>query len=248
MQINLSDIFIEIENFLYQLLFFIVLFPKTVVQSILKPKWIHSYVTDELKKEQAAQFKEYMNPLYFFIVSFFVCTLIAGVIVAEFETLGDSTSTLQAIALSGIPFLLLPIPFALGMLFVNRKPINEAEYKRVYYIQLILLSVGLILFMLIVLVSLPLLQESESSFIASALHTIIILLFSLGASLWFFGAQALAFYKEIQLHQTAAQTKTRVIFKALLATVICLIVDAIIMANFSSIGNLIEASQNVIKF
>ncbi|MCC6261911.1 MAG: hypothetical protein IT311_13715, partial [Anaerolineales bacterium] len=79
MQINLSDIFIEIENFLYQLLFFIVLFPKTVVQSILKPKWIHAYVTDELKKEQAAQFKEYMNPLYFFIVSFFVCTLIAGV-------------------------------------------------------------------------------------------------------------------------------------------------------------------------
>ncbi|MCC7117343.1 MAG: hypothetical protein IT310_02365 [Anaerolineales bacterium] len=246
MQINLSDIFVEIENFIFQLLFFLVLFPKTVIQSVIRPKWIHGYVTEELKKAQNEQFKEYMNPLYFFILSYFISSLIAGVILTKIEPGASSLLSAQTLALSAIPYLFLPIPFALGLLFINRKPINEVEYKRAYYIQLIIMAIGFMLFLVICLFALPLLTNQNGSLLTSAFYTLITLGGFVVATLWFLAAQTITFYNEILQAQTAVEKKSKLMLKAFLATIACSMADAILMANFGFIGDLIEATKALV--
>jgi hypothetical protein len=57
-----------LSELLYEVMIYFVLIPKTLVQVVFKPKWIHQYLQAELKKESPQRFNDYSEPLIFLVV------------------------------------------------------------------------------------------------------------------------------------------------------------------------------------
>lgn len=244
MQINLSSVFIEIENFLFQLLFFLVLFPKTLIKGIINPKWIHNYITEELKKEQKEQFKEYMNPLYFFIAVYVIVNIAASTILKNITESDLHVFSAQGLTTSSIIFLLLPIPFAIALIKIAKKSVNNTEYRRAYYMQLIIFGIGLTLFILIGLLMIPLLKEeitgTSEPFVPKTLSLIATLIALPVFAVWFFATQTIVFYNEILFTQAAEGNKSKNWAKAVLFVILCLIIDIVLWANSNLIDNTVN--------
>lgn len=243
MQINLSSVFIEVENFLFQLLFFLVQFPKTLIKGILNPKWVHTHTTDELKKEQHEQFKEYMNPLYFFIVVYVIVNLTASSILGGETQAGTQVFSAQGLAASSISFLLLPIPFSVALIKIVNRSVVNAEYRRTYYMQLIIFGISLVLFILTSLIALPLLAEETPAAGMTLAHTLSLLatLVAFPAfGIWFLVAQTIIFYNEAILAQPPAESNLRKLAKAIGLVVLCTLFDIIILMNSDLIDSVVN--------
>lgn len=243
MQINLSSVFIEVENFLFQLLFFLVQFPKTLIKGILNPKWVHNHITDELKKEQHEQFKEYMNPLYFFIVVYVIVNLTASSILGGETQAGTQVFSAQGLAASSISFLLLPIPFSVALIKIVNRSVVSAEYRRTYYMQLIIFGISLVLFILTSLIALPLLAEETPAAGMTLAHTLSLLatLVAFPAfGIWFLVAQTIIFYNEAILAQTPVESNLRKLAKAIGLVALCSLFDIIIFMNSDLIDSVVN--------
>ncbi len=243
MQINLSTIFIEIENFIFQILFYLILFPKTFLRGIFKPAWIHQYITGELTKEQTDQFKDYMNPLYFFITNFMVALIIAS---NATELLAGGTKpffTAQSILTGSVFYFILPIPFAIALIKISKKAVNAFEYRRAYYIQLV--TFGITVFLCILLILLMAQEQNKERYTLFFLEFVLLLILML----WLVAAQIIIFYQEFLLNETEDTKANRFanLLRAIAVTVICFLADFIIIANFDEITNAARAAATTLR-
>lgn len=69
---NLTDVIEGIEKFAYEVMIWVLLIPKTLVQIIVNPSWIPEYITRELDDKTDDRFDSYISP----IILILACTLV----------------------------------------------------------------------------------------------------------------------------------------------------------------------------
>jgi hypothetical protein len=58
----------SIDAFLFEIAFLLISIPKTFFRVIFTPRWINSYVQQELKKDVSDRYDSYVSPMIFFVV------------------------------------------------------------------------------------------------------------------------------------------------------------------------------------
>lgn len=71
---SLTDIIESIEKFAYEIMIWVLLIPKTIINIILNPTWVPEYIARELEDKTDDRFDSYISPLVLILVSTLVPT------------------------------------------------------------------------------------------------------------------------------------------------------------------------------
>jgi len=134
MEINLSSILYDIENLLYEFFLDTALYPKTVLRAFLSPSWIHRYITEEWQKEQKERFKDYLNPLIFWIISYII-------LLWAVSNSDEKPLTLEEFVIRLLVWSLFPIIYTAIMLRLRNISLNQRDFRRPLYIQMMTFGV-----------------------------------------------------------------------------------------------------------
>lgn len=177
MDFRLSDLLYEIEAILYQLFTWLAMYPKTIIQGIFKPGWVHSYVNQEFSKDLKERYSDFLHPL---IMWFFSIIVIIWSATPSAED--ASGTTFEEVLLSLILMATFPIIFAVIMLRAKHISLTRDTFQRPLYIQMMIFGVFQTFFGLILAITTPLLEitfpTTDTGFFG-LLITTIELLFSL---------------------------------------------------------------------
>ena len=154
---NLVDILKLIESLTVQLLLLLIYFPKTIIKIIKDPKWVISYIDEQLDKTE--RFENYVSPVILFLIT----TVILFLIIRVQLELGadifnraekpenhffDVINSLQGFtgAIFGLAFLSIPLFFALlteaiGFKKFTRDSLIRSLYVQCYYFSPLILAV-----------------------------------------------------------------------------------------------------------
>ncbi len=58
-----------VEDFLFETMVWLILWPKTFVKVVTSPGWTNSFVDSELQRSDEERFDQFLSPLLFFILS-----------------------------------------------------------------------------------------------------------------------------------------------------------------------------------
>lgn len=88
---SIINILEDFEKFVYKLLMWVILIPKTILKVILHPEFVPEYIQGELKSEKGKQFDEYISPVLLYLG----ITLIPAVAIYLLPAFGMSLLTPQ---------------------------------------------------------------------------------------------------------------------------------------------------------
>jgi hypothetical protein len=71
---SLTDIIESVEKFAYEIMIWVLLIPKTIINIILNPTWVPEYIARELEDKTDDRFDSYISPLVLILVSTLVPT------------------------------------------------------------------------------------------------------------------------------------------------------------------------------
>ncbi len=134
-----------IDGFLYDVVLWVVLIPKTIVKIIIAPAWSDSYVRSELAKDAAQRYEAYMPPIIFFIttgilpllaVGRFTCLCPDGILV-RFNKLPIESNILVLALVYTSP----PLIYSLVILKYKRQSIDRNSLRPVFHTQCLLWAV-----------------------------------------------------------------------------------------------------------
>src|SRR6185369_6018935 len=66
---NLTEIIESVEKFAYEVLIWILLIPKTLINIILNPSWVPGYVAQELNDKTDDRFDSFISPVILILIS-----------------------------------------------------------------------------------------------------------------------------------------------------------------------------------
>jgi hypothetical protein len=125
------------EDALYEVVIWVVLLPKTLVQVLVRPGWIQPYVNSEWGKEPAERFQGYISPMLFW---FLLGILPYAVWTYKFGVQPDQTVTFvepveSNFLLTAFGLIIFPTYYAILLQRLRREPIEKNAVKRLFYIQ-----------------------------------------------------------------------------------------------------------------
>ena len=141
-----------LEEVIFEIMVWLMLLPKTLLQVIFKPHEIITYVGNEcVAKKPEAQFDEFLSPIVFWIIVAVLPLTYALLSEADIQKDGFLAVFLENRILfgAGIASLLL-ITYLTWIELVNNRPIRKSALKRMFYIQCYFTSPAVLIITLIV--------------------------------------------------------------------------------------------------
>ncbi|MCB9111749.1 MAG: hypothetical protein H6634_10930 [Anaerolineales bacterium] len=141
-----------LEEVIFEIMVWLMLLPKTLLQVIFKPQEIITYVGNEcVAKKPEAQFDEFLSPIVFWIIVAVLPLTYALLSEADIQKDGFLAVFLENRILfgAGIASLLL-ITYLTWIELVNNRPIRKSALKRMFYIQCYFTSPAVLIITLIV--------------------------------------------------------------------------------------------------
>jgi hypothetical protein len=191
---DLSGIVTAIEDLFYDFVAWIALYPKTLLKTYFRPAWTQQYVSGEWQKPQPERFRDYLNPLIFWLLS-----MILFIWSSSTENIAIS---LEGFVLMMVLFAILPAIMACLMLAAQGVPLTHDHLRRPMYTQMLLFGAAQTLFALDMAVSAPMLQlAADTTDLLRMLAALLVFLlwFAVLAAvfLWIPIAEARVFMKEL---------------------------------------------------
>jgi membrane-bound ClpP family serine protease len=134
MDVDLRNIAQIIEDLFYQFLVWMAMFPKTQLRAFFNPVWAQRYVTEEFQKEPQERFNNFLNPYIHWFLS-------ALILIWAFYTTGDQEMTIVEFIILLITFAVFPTVFAVIMLRARGITLNQVEFRRPLYVQMLVFGV-----------------------------------------------------------------------------------------------------------
>jgi hypothetical protein len=124
----------SLQDFIFEILVWIVFLPKTLLQVLFKPRQAVKYVNAESEKTTEQQFDEYLHPAFFFLA--------AVIFRIVFRSPHDLPAALTEEAiLKYVTQDLLIFMFYLAWLeWLNNRPLKRSTLKRLFHIQCYILG------------------------------------------------------------------------------------------------------------
>lgn len=124
----------SLQDFIFEILAWIVFLPKTLLQAIFKPRQAVQYVNEETGKAPEQQYDEYLHPAFFFLAAI-ICRII-------FRSPSDLAATLseESILRYATQDLLIFMFYLVWLEWLNNRPLKRSTLKRLFHIQCYILG------------------------------------------------------------------------------------------------------------
>jgi hypothetical protein len=124
----------SLDDFLYEVVGWIIFYPLTFVRSVLHPVAMLHYSDNELTKPDEEQYSDTLNPPIFLMITLFLAYLIGKILQPHAAELpGALSNDSNLLLFRGVTFSIFPVLMALDVLRHQGKPINRKALRPPFY-------------------------------------------------------------------------------------------------------------------
>ena len=150
---DLLKIIQSLQDFMYELVVWILLLPKTILRAVFRPGLMVSYVNQEWEKDESDRFDEYLAPaLFLLVVAVVPNTLFNWMGRALVSTDLAAQLTENNLVASTMAVLTCLLVFLFWLQILSRKPVRRSMLKRLFFIQCYLVAPAQLIYLLLALV------------------------------------------------------------------------------------------------
>ncbi|MBL8062491.1 MAG: hypothetical protein JNK32_05695 [Anaerolineales bacterium] len=140
----------SLQDFMYELVVWVLLLPKTIFRAIFRPGWMVAYVNEEWEKKPEDRFDEYLSPaLFLLVVAVIPNTLFSWMgrnVVTSDVTAQLTEDNLVASTLAVLVCLLI---YLFWIQILSKQPVRRSVLKRLFFIQCYLVAPAQLIYVLL---------------------------------------------------------------------------------------------------
>jgi hypothetical protein len=139
----------SLQDFMFELVVWVLLLPKTIFNAVFRPGWMVAYVNQEWEKQTENRFDEYLSPALFLLV-------VAVIPNALFNWMGGSSNagitaqlTEDNLVASTLSVLVCLLVYIFWLQVLCKQPVRRSTLKRLFYIQCYLVAPAQLIYILL---------------------------------------------------------------------------------------------------
>lgn len=139
----------SLQDFMFELVVWVLLLPKTIFNAVVRPGWVVAYVNQEWEKQPEDRFDEYLSPALFLLV-------VAVIPNALFNWMGGSLNadvtarlTEDNLVASTLSVLVCLLVYIFWLQVLCKQPVRRSTLKRLFYIQCYLVAPAQLIYLLL---------------------------------------------------------------------------------------------------
>lgn len=140
----------SLQDFMYELVVWVLLLPKTIFRAVFRPGWMVAYVNEEWEKKPEDRFDEYLSPaLFLLVVAVIPNTLFSWMgrnVVTSDVTAQLTEDNLVASTLAVLVCLLI---YLFWIQILSKQPVRRSVLKRLFFIQCYLVAPAQLIYVLL---------------------------------------------------------------------------------------------------
>lgn len=145
----------SLQDFMYELVVWVLLLPKTIFRAVFRPGWMVAYVNAEWEKDAESRFDDYLSPALFLLVVAVVPNALFNwmgrVVVPSDLTAQLTESNLVASTLAVLTCLLI---YLFWLQILSKNPVRRSTLKRLFFIQCYLVAPAQLIYLLLAAIGL----------------------------------------------------------------------------------------------
>ena len=132
---DFAKLFKSVEDAVYEVMVWLLLLPKTLIQTAVRPKWAMEYIDEEWEKKPDERFDEYLSPVMLWLLSAVIPLTIAFIISRpDIESAQDFLKALSNdIYSTTLYMMLVPFVYIVGVEWLNKTPVRRSSLKISFY-------------------------------------------------------------------------------------------------------------------
>ena len=132
---DFAKLFKSVEDAVYEVMVWLLLQPKTLIRTALRPKWAMEYIDEEWGKKPDERFDEYLSPVMLWLLSAVIPLTLAFIISRpDIESAQDFLKALSNdIYSTTLYMMLIPFVYIVGIEWLNKTPVKRSLLKISFY-------------------------------------------------------------------------------------------------------------------
>ena len=132
---DFAKLFKSVEDAVYEVMVWLLLLPKTLIQTAVRPKWAMEYIDKEWEKKPDERFDEYLSPVMLWLLSAVIPLTLAFIISRpDIESAQDFLKALSNdIYSTTLYMMLIPFVYIVGVEWLNKTPVKRSLLKISFY-------------------------------------------------------------------------------------------------------------------
>ncbi|HNK63267.1 MAG TPA: hypothetical protein PKL78_00115 [Anaerolineales bacterium] len=140
----------SLQDFMYELVVWVLMLPKTILRAVFRPGWMVSYVNEEWEKKAEERFDDYLSPaLFLLIVAVVPNTLFNWMGRATLPTDLTAQLTENNLVASTLAVLTCLLVFLFWLQILSRRPVKRSMLKRLFFIQCYLVAPAQLIYLIL---------------------------------------------------------------------------------------------------
>jgi hypothetical protein len=123
----------SLDDFLYEVVAWIVFYPITLIRSVLHPVEMLRYSDRELQEPDEEQYKDTFNPPIFLLITLLFTYLLGKVIQPQIKVSGLISKDTDLLLFRGVIFSIFPVLMAVDLLKHQGKRIDRVALRPLFY-------------------------------------------------------------------------------------------------------------------
>lgn len=145
----------SLQDFMYELVVWVLLLPKTVFRAVFRPAQMVAYVNAEWEKSPEDRFDDYLSPALFLLVVAVVPNALfnwMGQVVVPLDLSAQLTE--NNLAASTLAVLTCLLVYLFWLQLFNKNPVRRSTLKRLFFIQCYLVAPAQLIYLLLAVLGL----------------------------------------------------------------------------------------------
>ena len=132
---DFAKLFKSVEDAVYEVMVWLLLLPKTLIQTAVRPKWAMEYIDEEWEKKPDERFDEYLSPVMLWLLSAVIPMTLAFIVSRpDIESAQDFLKALSNdIYSTTLYMMLVPFVYIVGVEWLNKTPVKRSSLKISFY-------------------------------------------------------------------------------------------------------------------
>ena len=132
---DFAKLFKSVEDAVYEVMVWLLLLPKTLIQTAVRPKWAMEYIDKEWEKKPDERFDEYLSPVMLWLLSAVIPLTLAFIVSRpDIESAQDFLKALSNdIYSTTLYMMLVPFVYIVGVEWLNKTPVRRSSLKISFY-------------------------------------------------------------------------------------------------------------------
>lgn len=140
----------SLQDFMYELVVWVLLLPKTIFNAVIHPGWMVDYVNREWNKTADERFDEFLSPALFLLVVAVIPNTLFNWMGKDILT-SDITAQLTEdnLVASTLSVLVCLLVYLFWLQLLSKQPVRRSTLKRLFYIQCYVVAPAQLIYILL---------------------------------------------------------------------------------------------------